>query len=62
MSVGHRFNQVLVEVESAGDGPGNLRHFQRVGEAGHVMVAGGRDEHLSLVLEPPEGLGVDNPV
>ena len=57
-----RLGQVLVEAERAGDGASDPAGLQRVGEAGAVVVALGRDEDLGLVLEPPEGLGVDDAV
>ena len=37
-------------------------HLERVRQARPVVVALGRDEHLRLVLEPPERLAVDDPV
>ena len=57
-----RLGQVLVEAERAGDGAGDPAGLERVGEPGAVVVALGRDEDLGLVLEPPEGLRVDDPV
>ena len=36
--------------------------LERVGQPGAVVVALGRDEDLGLVLEPPERLGVHDPV
>ena len=35
---------------------------QSVGQAGYIVVPGGRDEHLGLVLQPSKSLGVNNPV
>src|SRR5207248_2713115 len=35
---------------------------ERVGQARAVVVALGRHEHLGLVLQPPEGLAVHDPV
>jgi hypothetical protein len=57
-----RLGEVLVERERAGECAGDLRHFQRVREAGAVMVAFVEDEHLGLVLEAAEGGGVDDAV
>ena len=57
-----RLGQVLVEPEGAGDGAGDPAGLQRVGQPGSVVVALRRDEDLGLVLEPPEGLRVDDPV
>ena len=57
-----RLGQVLVEAERAGDGAGDPAGLQGVGEAGAVVIALGGDEDLGLVLEPAEGLRVDDPV
>ncbi len=57
-----RLGQVLVEPQCARDGPGDLRDLERVREPRAVVVALGRDEHLRLVLQPPERLAVDDPV
>ena len=51
-----RLGEILVEVEGARDGAGDLRDLERVREARDVVVAGGRDEDLRLVLEAAEGL------
>ena len=63
----HRLGQIGVEPERRGDGAGDLRHLDRVGQAGAVIVAAIPvavlfDEHLGLVLEPAEGRRVDDPV
>ena len=57
-----RLGQVLVEAERAGDRAGDPAGLERVGEAGAVVVAFGRDEDLRLVLEPAKRLRVDDPV
>ena len=57
-----RLGQVLVEAERAGDGASDPAGLQRVGQPGPVVVALGGDEDLGLVLEPPEGLAVDNAI
>ena len=57
-----RLGEVLVEGERAGDGAGDLRDLERMGHARAVVVALGRDEHLRLVLQAPEGLAVHDPV
>ena len=57
-----RLGQVLVEAERAGHVAGDAAGLERVGQPGAVVVALGGDEHLRLVLEPAEGLGVDDPV
>ena len=57
-----RFGQVLVEPELAGQRPGDLRHFERMGQPGAVMIALVEHENLRLVLQPPERGGMDHPV
>ncbi len=54
--------QVLVEAEGLGDRPGDLGDLEAVGQPRPVVVPEGREEDLGLVLEPAEGLGVDDPV
>ena len=54
--------QVFVQAQSAGDGAGDLRHLQRVGQPGAVEVALRREEDLRFLLEPPERLAVEHPV
>ena len=57
-----RLGEILVEAERAGERAGDLRHFERVGEPGAVMVALVEDEDLGLVLEAAEGGGMDDAV
>ena len=45
-----------------GDGAGDAGDLQGVGHAGAVVVPLRLKEHLGLVLQPPESLGVDDPV
>jgi hypothetical protein len=59
---GDALDQVLVEAEGARDRAGDLGHLDGVGEAGAVVVPLVVDEDLGLVLEPPEGGRVDQPV
>ena len=59
---GQRLRQVLVEAQHAGDGAGDLRHLQAVGEARAIVVALVEHEHLRLVGEAPEGGGVHDAV
>ena len=59
---GGGLRQVFVQVEGAGDGAGDLGDLQRVGEPGDVVIAGGGDEDLGLVLEAAECLAVDDAV
>ena len=44
-----------------GDGRGDLRHLEGVGQAG-ALVVGGEDEDLGLAGEAPEGGGVQDAV
>ena len=57
-----RFRQVVVEPQGPGERARDLRHLDRVGEAGAEMVALVIDEHLGLVGEPAEGGRMDDPV
>jgi hypothetical protein len=57
-----RLGEVLVEAERASDGPADLRDFEAVGEANAEMVTVGRNEHLRLVAESPEGDRVNDAV
>jgi hypothetical protein len=57
-----RLGQFRVEPERASDRARDLRHLDRMGEPRAVVVALVLDEHLRLVLEPPEGRGMDDPV
>jgi len=54
--------QILVQAQAAGDGAGDLRDLQRMGQPGTVQVALRRKEHLRFLLETPEGLAVQHPV
>ena len=57
-----RLGEVLVEAQGARHVARDAARLERVGQPGAVVVALGRDEHLGLVLEAPEGLGVHDPV
>ena len=57
-----RFGEIVVEPERPSKGAGDLRHLDRVGEAGSEMVALVIDEHLRLVGEAAEGGRMDDPV
>ena len=56
------FGQIFVQPQAPGQRPGHLRHLQRVGQAGAVMVAHGGKKHLRLVFQPPEALAVNDAV
>ena len=57
-----RLGQILVEPERAGERAGDLRHLQRVGQAGAVMIALVIHEYLGFVLQPAERGGMDDAV
>ncbi len=59
---GDGFGQVDVEVQRMGQGPGDLRHFQRVRQPGAEVIAFIGDEHLGLAFQTSEGGRVDDPV
>ncbi len=56
------FREILVETELPGQRAGDLRHFQRVGQPGAVMVALVEHEYLGFVLQAAKGGGMDHPV
>ncbi len=58
----HRLGQVLVGLEQPRQAARQLRHFQRMGQPGAVMVAFMLHENLGLVLEAAEGRGMDDAV
>ncbi len=51
---GHRLREVLVQVERAGQRPGDLGHLQGMRQAGPEEIALVRQEDLRLVLQPTE--------
>jgi hypothetical protein len=59
---GQGLGQVLVQPQGAADGAGDLRHFEAVGQPCAVIVALVVHEYLRLVLQAPEGGGVDDAV
>jgi len=59
---GYGLGQVFVQAQGPGYGARYLGHFQGVGEAGAKMVAFGSDKDLGLMLQPAEGLAMNNPV
>ena len=62
--VGQRdgLRQVLVEIQRPGHRAGDLRHLDGMGQTGPVVVALVVDEDLGLVLQAPEGGGMDDAV
>ena len=59
---GQRLRQIFLQRQFPGDGARDLRDFQAVGQARPEMVAFVVDEDLGLVLQAPEGGGVDDAV
>ncbi len=57
-----RLGEVVVEAQSPRERAGDLRDFDRVGEAGAEMVALVVDEHLGLVGEAAKGGRMDDAV
>ena len=57
-----RLDQVLVQPQRPGDPARDPGRLERVRQPGAVVVAGGVDEDLRLVHQPPERLRVDDPV
>ena len=57
-----RLHEVFVEAQGAGDGASDLGDLQGVGQAGAVVIAGGGDEYLGLVLQPAERFGMDDAI
>ena len=57
-----RLGQVFVESQRSGDRSPDLGDVEGVGEPGDVVVVVGVDEHLGLVLEAAERIGVDDAV
>ena len=57
-----RLGQVFVEPQGARHCARDLRDLERMRQAGAVVVALGRDEHLRLVGKPPERLGMDDAI
>ena len=53
---------IFVKAERARDGPRYLRHLYCVGKPRPVVVAFVKDKDLGLVLKPPKGVRVYDPV
>ena len=59
---GDGFGEVLVEPQRAGDGAGHLHYLQRVGQARPIVIPLRREEDLGLMLQPAEGLAVNDAI
>ena len=57
-----RLDEILVQAERAGDAARDAGRLERVGQARAEVVVRGIDPDLSLVAEPAERLGMDDPV
>ena len=57
-----RLGQLLVQAQHLGDRARDLRHLERVRQPRAVVIAGRREEHLRLVLQPAERLAVDDAI
>ena len=57
-----RLDEILVQPQGARDDPGDAGRLERVRHPRAVVVAGRVDEDLRLALQPPERLGMDDPV
>ena len=57
-----RFGQLFVQPQDFGDRARDLRHLERVRQPRAVVIAGRREEHLRLVLQPAERLAVDDAI
>jgi hypothetical protein len=62
MPQGYGLREVFVQTQGLGHGARDLRYFQRVGQAGAIVIAERYEEYLRLVFEPPERLGVDDAI
>ena len=59
---GDGLGEILIEPQSPGDGAGYAGHFQRMGQAGAVMVTLRMQKYLGLMAQPAESLGVGHPI
>ena len=57
-----RFGELLVQAQHLGDRARDLRDLERVGQPRAIVVAGRREKHLRLVLQPAERLAVDDAI
>src|SRR5437763_4132659 len=57
-----RLDEILVQAQGATDAARDAGRLERVGQTGPEVIALGIDEHLRLVTEPAERLGMDDPV
>ena len=62
--VGQRdgFGQILIETQNAGNGPGDLRHFQRMGQPGAVVIPLMVHKNLRFVFQTAKSAGMNDTV
>ena len=58
----NRFGKLLVQLQHLRDGSRDLRDLERVRQPRAVVIAGRREEHLRLVLEPAKRLRVHDAI
>ncbi len=58
----HGLGQLRIQPKRSRNRARHLRHFDRMGQAGAVIIALMFDKDLGFMLEPPKGRSVDDPV
>src|SRR5262249_17068743 len=58
----NRLGELFVQVQNFRDGARDLRNLERVGQPRPVVIARRSEEHLRLVLQASECLGVDDAI
>jgi len=62
VSQGNGLGQIFIKVQRARYGSGDLGNLQCMSETRNVVVTERCYENLGFVLQPPEGIAMDNPV
>ncbi len=62
MTEGQGLGEVGIQIQRHGQGAGDLRHLQGMGQTGAIVISFMSDKDLGLLLEAPEGGGVDDAV
>jgi hypothetical protein len=57
-----RLRQIFIQTERGGNGPGDLRNLDGVGQAAAKVIGGAAGKYLRLAREAPEGTGLHNPL
>jgi hypothetical protein len=55
-----RLRQIFIQTERGGNGPGDLRNLDGVGQAAAKVIGGAACKYLRLAREAPEGTGLHN--